>query len=190
MADGYLAVANSSASDNWPTPPEIVKQAAAEFGPFDLDPAASAENAKAPLFYTAEDDGLSQPWKGRVWMNPPYGRTIGHWMRKARSEVAVGRAQLVVCLVPVRVDARWWRETVILAEPEPLVRFWPRRLRYVKDWDAPFASATIVYGHRTTGRRHGRVAKECLACGKIFWPAQANRITCSNPCRVARQRQR
>lgn len=187
----YLELANSSASDNWPTPSWVVKQAAREFGPFDLDPATNPDNPTGtPAFYTPETDGLAQPWKGRVWLNPPYGRTIGQWMRKARTEVEAGRTELVVCLVPVRVDARWWQRNVIHAQPSPLVRFWPKRLRYVNDWDAPFASATIVYGWRSTGRRHGTVAKECLICKEIFWPAQANRILCSNRCRLARQRQR
>jgi hypothetical protein len=188
---GYLTVATSSASDNWPTPEWVVKQAEAEFGPFDLDPATNPDNpVGTPLWYTPVENGLAQQWKGRVWLNPPYGRTIGQWMDKARAEVASGNAELVVCLVPVRVDARWWQRNVVLAEPKPLVRFWPRRLRYVKDWDAPFASATVVYGHRATGRRHGTVAKDCPRCGEIFWPADANKISCSTRCRVAKHRRR
>lgn len=183
MTEVYLSVGASSASDNWPTPQWIVDQAAAEFGPFDLDPAAAAANAKAPRYFTVDDNGLDQPWAGRVWLNPPYGRTIGAWMRKARDEVATGRAELVFCLVPVRVDARWWQRSVVHADPKPLVRFWPRRLKYVKDWDAPFASATVVYGWRSTGRRHGTVAKECARCGRIFWPARVEGTFCSDACR-------
>lgn len=94
----YHETALSSASPEWPTPQWIVDQLAAEFGPFDLDPAATEDNAKAPVFYTADDDGLSRPWKGRVWLNPPYGRTdahgrsIGAWMGKAADEVRTGGA--------------------------------------------------------------------------------------------------
>ena len=57
----YMATATSSASDEWPTPQWLVDQLAAEFGPFDLDPAATAANGEAPKFYTREQDGLSQP---------------------------------------------------------------------------------------------------------------------------------
>ena len=63
---GYMEIASSSASPEWPTPQWLVDQLAAEFGPFDLDPAATAENAKTLLFYTEDDDGLAQPWKGRA----------------------------------------------------------------------------------------------------------------------------
>ena len=62
----YLETVTSSATSEWPTPQWLASQLAAEFGPFDTDPAATAENAKAPLFYTMDDDGLSQPWKGVV----------------------------------------------------------------------------------------------------------------------------
>ena len=61
----------SSVSVEWVTPAAVFAQLDAEFGPFDLDPCATAENAKASRFYTAEDDWLSQPWKGRVFMNSP-----------------------------------------------------------------------------------------------------------------------
>src|SRR5690348_653222 len=61
----------SSVSVEWVTPAAVFAQLDAEFGPFDLDPCATAENAKASRFYTADDDWLSQPWKGRVFMNSP-----------------------------------------------------------------------------------------------------------------------
>ncbi len=71
-------------------------------GPLELDVCASATNAKCPRYYTRDDDGLAQPWDGKCWMNPPYGRTIGLWMRKAYEESQ--RGALVVCLVPARTD--------------------------------------------------------------------------------------
>lgn len=67
-------------TDVWLTPPEIIKA----LGPFDLDPCWSP----SPLPATANDCwqklGLSEPWKGRVWLNPPYGRPsiIVPWVRK------------------------------------------------------------------------------------------------------------
>ena len=61
--------------------------------------------------------------------------------------------------------------------------------RDVEDWDAPFASATIVYGYESTGRRHGTIAKECAQCGGIFWPAYGNAVTCSVGCSKIRHRQ-
>lgn len=174
----FTEVAHSSATPEWPTPPWLVGQLAAEFGPFDLDPAATAENAKAPVFYTADDDGLTQPWKGRVWLNPPYGRTIGAWLAKAAAEVASGRAELVCCLVPAKPDTRWWRDAAAAA---PLVRFWPGRIKFGDAGPAPFPSAVIVLG-RLPGR-HGTSHKTCVICDGIFWPARADARTCSPRCR-------
>ncbi len=182
---GYHEVASSSASDDWPTPGWLVDRMAAEFGEFDLDPAASAVNAKAGRYFTRDDDGLSQPWKAhRVWCNPPYGRAeLPLWAAKARQEVANGNAELVVALVPVRTSARWWRELTDGA----LVRYLPRRLRY-RERDCPHDSAVVILG-KLTGR-HGTAATTCTACRAIFWPAYACRKTCSERCRKADYRAR
>jgi site-specific DNA-methyltransferase (adenine-specific) len=183
MTAYYAEVAASSATSEWSTPQWLVDQLAAEFGPFGLDPAATAANAKAPMFFTAGDDGLSHPWRGRVWLNPPYGRTIGTWLAKARTEVANGSAERVVCLVPARVDTAWWRDSHAAAS---LVRYWPGRISFGDGDRAPFPSAIIVFG-KLPGR-HGTVHKACAQCGRIFWPAQRNRMTCSDVCRQARSR--
>ena len=72
----------SSATDLWATPQDFFDELNNEFN-FDLDVCANDENAKCAKYYTAENDGLAQDWKGTCWMNPPYGREIGKWMRKA-----------------------------------------------------------------------------------------------------------
>lgn len=71
-------------------------------------------------FFTADDDGLAQPWHARaVWLNSPYGKTsTPRWLAKAK--VNLGHAALVVCLVPARVSTRWWRECE--ADPQVFVR--------------------------------------------------------------------
>lgn len=72
----------TSSTDDWATPRDFFEKLDAEFH-FDLDVCASAENAKCERFFTKADDGLSKEWRGRCWMNPPYGREIGQWVRKA-----------------------------------------------------------------------------------------------------------
>ena len=76
----------SSSSVEWETPAGIFLRLESEYGPFTLDPCATIASAKAPKFYTVEDDGLEQSWANeRVFMNPPYGRHIGDWIAKARN---------------------------------------------------------------------------------------------------------
>src|ERR1700745_2892587 len=86
-------------SDHWATPWPMVRELESEFGAFDLDPCCLADTAKAPRFFTPEDDGLSKPWLGRIFLNPPYSRP-GPWMEKAFTETSEGRAELVVALIP------------------------------------------------------------------------------------------
>ena len=66
--------------DEWLTPPEIIRA----LGDFDLDPCAPIIRPwnMAKTHYTIEDDGLSKPWYGRVWCNPPYGIEGGKWLKK------------------------------------------------------------------------------------------------------------
>ena len=131
----------SSRSDEWPTDPVFMAALAARFGGFDLDPCATAENAKAPRYFTRADDGLAQEWRGRVYMNPPYGRTIGLWMAKAW-EASQTTAELVVCLVPARTDTAWWHDCAARGE----VEFLRGRLRFVGSASsAPFPSALVVF---------------------------------------------
>ena len=72
--------------------------------------------AKAPIrarvYLTVADDGLSKPWFGCVYCNPPYGTHIGLWMAKCRWSVEHGLARFVLALVPARVDTKWWHENV------------------------------------------------------------------------------
>jgi hypothetical protein len=72
-------VSNNSGNNEWYTPPEYTGSARECMGGIDLDP-ASCEIANrtvgATTYYTLEDDGLSKPWYGRVWLNPPYSREL------------------------------------------------------------------------------------------------------------------
>jgi len=67
-------------NDEWLTPPQIIK----DLGEFDLDPCSPINRPwpTANHHYTIEDDGLSLPWFGRVWMNPPYGIQAAKWLEK------------------------------------------------------------------------------------------------------------
>ena len=91
------------------TPDSIYKPLDKEFG-FTLDVASTHENALCVNHYTPSEDGLAQPWSGVCWMNPPYGRVMQKWVRKAHSEWK--RGVTVVALIPARTNTGWWHDCV------------------------------------------------------------------------------
>lgn len=79
---GFTEGMRTSLTDDWPTPRYVFDKLDEEFH-FEIDVCADDRNHKAPIYFTKEIDGLKQEWKGICWMNPPYGRTIGDWVKKA-----------------------------------------------------------------------------------------------------------
>ena len=131
----------SSATDEWETPRPLFDELDRIFGGFTLDPCATPQNAKCARFFTREVDGLAQAWTGKVFMNPPYGRQIGGWVRKAWEESLNGA--LVVCLLPARVDTRWWHDYARKGH----VYFLRGRLKFGMSRNcAPFPSAIVTFG--------------------------------------------
>ena len=134
----------SSNTDEWATPQALFAALDAEFG-FTLDPCALPCSAKCERYFTPDDDGLSRPWEGVVFMNPPYGRDIGKWVEKAWLEAL--RGATVVCLIPARTDTAYWHDFVMKADE---VRFIRGRLHFGGDHErtahnAPFPSAVVVF---------------------------------------------
>ncbi|UTR05179.1 phage N-6-adenine-methyltransferase [Alkalihalobacillus sp. LMS6] len=131
----------SSKTDLWATPQQFFDELNDEFG-FTLDPASTEENAKCDKFYTLNDDGLVQDWSNNiVWLNPPYGRVIGDWMKKAYEESQ--RGSTVVCLVPARTDTKWFHEFVY---GKAEIRFVKGRLKFGEATNsAPFPSMVVIY---------------------------------------------
>ena len=91
------------------TPPDLFRSLDDRLGPFTLDAAAASHNAKCSRYFTAEVDGLVQPWADEiVWLNPPYS-SIEPWVRKAWAEPA---ARIVMLLPANRTEQAWWQELV------------------------------------------------------------------------------
>ena len=91
----YTHAGNTSTHQAWETPATLLDALASIFPRFDLDPCAerkSRSHVRARVNFTQDDDGLTLPWHGVVFVNPPYGRTLGLWVAKARREVEEGRA--------------------------------------------------------------------------------------------------
>ena len=94
----------TTTTDVWLTPREVL----VALGPFDLDPAAPKRRPwdMAKIHYTVETDGLSRPWFGRVWLNPPYGRQTHLWLGRLRQH---GNG---IALLSTRVETRMFFEHV------------------------------------------------------------------------------
>jgi site-specific DNA-methyltransferase (adenine-specific) len=146
-----VSVHFSSRSCEWSTPQDLFDRLHAEHQ-FTLDVCATTENAKCERYFTRAEDGLAQTWTGRVWCNPPYGREIPAWMRKAW-ESAQSTAELVVALVPARPGSRWFQDYVMPRLREGDVELMPGRLRFGgAEHSAPFDSAVVVFRNANLGR--------------------------------------
>jgi phage N-6-adenine-methyltransferase len=133
-------VYHRSLTTEWETPQPFFDALDAEFH-FTLDVAAQPGNAKCARYHTREVDGLAQHWEGTCWCNPPYGRTIGDWVKKAAVSAQAGAT--VVCLLPVRTDTKWWQRYCI---PPAEVRFVPGRLTFRGAANpAPFPNAVVIF---------------------------------------------
>jgi site-specific DNA-methyltransferase (adenine-specific) len=141
-------------SDNqtWETPLDFYDKLNEEFN-FTLDPCCSKETAKCKKYFTEEDNGLIQDWsEDTVFMNPPYGREIKHWIAKAHEEYLKGAT--VVCLIPSRTDTIYWHKWIfpLYYNNKIEIRFLKGRLKFGGATNpAPFPSALIVFDNRICG---------------------------------------
>ena len=131
----------SSKTDLWATPQNFFDKYNAIYN-FELDVCALPENAKCSKFFTPEQNGLSQDWHGKCWMNPPYGKTIKDWVKKAFESSKNGA--LVVCLLPARTDTAWWHDYCMKGK----IEFIRGRLKFGGSKNsAPFPSAIVIFGN-------------------------------------------
>ena len=131
----------------WGTPLDLFKKLDDEFH-FTLDVCASDGMQLCKRYFNPEIDGLSQVWgRGEVcWMNPPYGKEIIKWVKKASESPSI-----TVALLPARIDTKWYQKYVQPFASE--VRFIAGRLKFQGAKScAPFPSIIAIYNTPRTPR--------------------------------------
>jgi transcriptional regulator with XRE-family HTH domain len=139
---------NSSGHNLWETPSALAKALSWAMDGFDLDPCAATTDrrkarVKAGVLLTEADDGLSVPWRGKVFVNPPYSRGLSAWVRKCLEESQ--RGCVVVALIPARPDTHYWHEYIAAGHAD--VFMLRGRLKFGDgENSAPFPSCVVVWG--------------------------------------------
>lgn len=135
------------------TPDAFFRKLDAEFG-FTLDAAASDTNAKCARYFTVDDDALGRDWgREHVWLNPPFGRGLREWARKAWEASRSGA--LVVMLVPSATDMDWWHDYILEADE---IRFIRGRMSFGSEdltrSNYVFPVSLAIFRPTSTGERH------------------------------------
>ena len=132
----------SSKTDLWSTPNDFFDKLNDEFH-FTLDPCSTHENAKCYKHFTEEENGLLQDWGNEVvFCNPPYGRQIKYWVKKAYEESQKDNTN-VVMLIPARTDTIYFHEYIY---HKAEIRFIKGRLKFGNAKNsAPFPSMVVIF---------------------------------------------
>lgn len=161
-----LAVHFSSDTPEHYTPQDFLQSVRQVFGDIpDLDPCSNGDtpNVAAHKHYTVDDDGLKQPWRGRVFMNPPYGREMPAWAEKVRREWQRGEVSELIALLPARTDTEWFN-TITADTDDAVICFLYGRLTFVGNADpAPFPSMVVYFGPK-----HDVFAEVFLELGSLW----------------------
>jgi phage N-6-adenine-methyltransferase len=142
-------VSFNSGNNEWYTPVEYIEAARRVMGAIELDPASSDianQTVKAEIYYTVEDDGLSQHWQGRTWMNPPYASDlIGCFATKLVEHVENGDIPEAIILVNNATETAWFQDIISVASsvvfPRGRVRFW----KPDGETGAPLQGQALIY---------------------------------------------
>lgn len=131
------------------TPQEFYNELNSRYG-FTLDPCANSENHKCDIWFGPDSpfgiDGLTESWSGhRVFMNPPYGREIAKWIKKAHDEYKAHNIT-IVALLPARTDTRYFHDYIY---HKTKITFIKGRLKFNNAGPAPFPSMLAEWKQRS-----------------------------------------
>jgi DNA N-6-adenine-methyltransferase (Dam) len=158
--NGFLKTAFSSRSNEHLTPRVVLDAVLDVLGEIDLDPCAEKKgrgaNVPALEHFIEKDDGLSKSWRGRVFMNPPYGDAVSAWVDYLAAAYVSGAVSDAIVLIAARTDTGWFNVKAFQAAP---VCFVIGRLNFTgantTAGSAPFPSAIFYLGkaHRAAFER-------------------------------------
>lgn len=187
-----------SKKNDWTTPISIIKCIQKLFKYIDLDPCADINlSVPAKKHYTENEDGLSKSWYGRVYMNPPYGRSIKKWIEKIKTEYESNNIIEGLALVPSRTDTKWFRLLKnyprcfvdgrlkfgdgVSPAPFPCCMFYlGKNIDQFTNIFSTFGNVYILYKNR----------KICKNCGIKFTSERSTRIYCDGACKQSNYRKR
>jgi len=143
-------VTNNSGNNEWYTPQHIVEAARLALGEIDLDPASCAtanQVVQAGEYFTADQDGLAQAWRGRVWLNPPYSRDLCvRFADKLLEELLRGNVQQACVLVNNATDTQWCQKLLAASSAVCLLRGRVRFLDHTgKQQNTPLQGQLVLY---------------------------------------------
>lgn len=112
QANNKSIVTVLTGNDEWSTPTSILELSRRVLGRIDTDPASNdlaQKNVKAVTYYTKDDDGLSKPWMGNLWLNPPYSRgMMSRFTSKLLGEIRAGNTKRAIVLTSAATDTKWF----------------------------------------------------------------------------------
>ena len=162
-------VSHNSGENEWYTPPPLIEAARLAMGSIQCDPASSKVanlTVKADEFFTKDDDGLDQEWRGNIWLNPPYAQPlIDRFSQAVCKKFVEGEIQQATILVNNATETEWFSRMAVLSSA---ICFPSSRVKFLdpkgEPSGAPLQGQAVLY----LGKRRNQFMKSFAGFGFIL----------------------